>query len=289
MYIYDFYIAGLLLRVCSRYELKDLRELSSFRQADSTQKTPDAKYQIESLPADWAVCGERMLTQRQSAVYRWNGQLHQYFYWSGRKDRYVLLVWQADNPTDYTIYIQDEDRERLLDQFRLSAFLGMEWLLLHYNAFQLHASVIEWRGRGILFTAPSGTGKSTQAQLWHDIEGAEIINGDRGILRRDDGRYRVYGSPYAGTSGIYVNQSAPVGAIVVLSQGQEDRLERLRPTNAFRKLYRESTVASWDAGFVETLTARLMELIGDVPVYHLACRPDEGAVETLKTELKTLW
>lgn len=289
MYYYDFSIAGLLLRVQSRYELTNFHELSAFRQEYRPEKSTDAQYLLRELPRDWTVRGERLLTERQSAIYQWQGQLHRYFYWSGREDRYVLLVQDENDPDRYTICIQEEDRKRLLEQFRLSAFFSMERLLLRHGALQLHASVIEWRGQGILFTAPSGTGKSTQAQLWQDAEDARIINGDRGIMRRMDGTYRVYGSPYAGTSEIYVNQSAPVGAVVVLSQGQENRLERLRPAEAFRKLYRETTVAAWDAGFVERVTELLTDLIGAVPVYHLSCRPDTGAVEVLKAELERIW
>lgn len=62
--------------------------------------------------------------------------------------------------------------------------LGLERLLLSRQGLLLHASFIRWQDRGILFSAPSGTGKSTQADLWVRHRGAEVINGDRAALRR---------------------------------------------------------------------------------------------------------
>ena len=59
------------------------------------------------------------------------------------------------------------------------------------------ASFIRWQGRGILFSAPSGTGKSTQANLWVQHQGAEVINGDRAALRQVGGRWQAFGLPYA--------------------------------------------------------------------------------------------
>ena len=229
---------------------------------------------------------DRVCSQQKSAVYLWQGQRHRYFYWRGTEAQYVLLVQQEDDPYTGTIFIQEQDKDRLLAEFRLSAFFSMEWLLLQHDAFQLHASVIDWNGRGILFTAPSGTGKSTQARLWQEEEGARIINGDRGILRRVDGAYRVYGSPYAGTSGVYENRWVSVDAVVVLSQGKENRLERLNRVTAFSKLYQQATVAAWDPRFVEEMSELLTDLIMQVPVYHLSCRPDADAVKVLKTELE---
>ena len=142
------------------------------------------------------------------------------------------------------------------------------------------------KGDVISVIGPSGTGKSTQADLWKEYTGAKILNGDRAMIRRMGDGYRVYGSPYAGSSGIYTNLSVPVRAIVTLEQGKENRLIPLSPVDAFRKLYRELTVSLWDAGFVEKASEELLEMIGRLPVYHLICTPDRAAVDLLHHELK---
>ena len=88
--------------------------------------------------------------------------------------------------------------------------IGLETLLLQHQGLLLHASLINYAGRAIAFAGPSGVGKSTQADLWKKCLGAEIINGDRAVLRKNADHWIAYGSPYAGTSGIYKNNSAPL-------------------------------------------------------------------------------
>lgn len=286
MFYYDFMITGLLLRVASPFPLANFFELDHYKLEYCPDDEPDALYSIKMLPEDWTTRGELVREERQTAVYEWQGEHHRYYFWSVRtKARYVLLTYRMDDLRNYTIYLQQDGLNELLQQFRLSAFFALEQLLLHHGAFQLHSSVIEWQGQGILFSAPSGTGKSTQAELWRTLEGAQIINGDRAMIRKVREKYVVYGSPYAGTSGIYTNLSVPVRAIVILSQAPENCLERLELTAAFGKLYRESTIPSWDVSFVEKISELIIDLISQVPVYHLACRPDAGAVEVLKQEL----
>ena len=101
----------------------------------------------------------------------------------------------------------------------------------------LHASFVSTRYGGLLFSGVSGIGKSTQADLWQRYEGAELLNGDRTVLRRMDGVWTAFGSPYAGSSNCFVNESRPVRAIVLLSQGSACSLRRLSPAAAFRGLY----------------------------------------------------
>ena len=289
IYTYDFQIADLVLRVRSLFELKNFYELSPFRIPFLPERTPDASYTLELLPRNWTIHGTPLTKDAHSAVYQYENELHRYYFWNVySRDRFVLLRRPLPPPGGHnTIYLQEDTLERILPQFRLSAFLAPERLLLANQAFLLHAAVVQWKGRGILFTAPSGTGKSTQAQLWAELEGAEIINGDRAIIRRKDNGYMVYGSPYAGTSGIYRNSAAPLDTIVVLSQAPENSLQRLTPGAGFRRILPQATALPWDAAFMNGLTELLLDLVPKVSIYHLACLPNAEAVQILKEELTT--
>ncbi len=161
-----------------------------------------------------------------------------------------------------------------------------EYLLNLCHGMILHSSFVRWKGQGILFTAPSGTGKSTQADLWERYEQAEILNGDRTALRYVQNHWRAYGLPYAGSSGIYRNESCPIAAVVVLSQSKENMLQRLNERTAFRHIYSQLTLHPWDSSFMERTLADLDFLLKTIPVYHLSCRPDQEAVELLKQELE---
>lgn len=286
MYQYAFEIAGLRLQVESHFALPDLFELQPYQVPHSRELPPDAVYTVEPLQEDWQISGKKILHDRQRAVYIQGDEEHRYYFWSVHSDsNYVLVRQNPADPSRCRICLPVQDIPRLMPHFRLAAFLAIERLLLYHKAFILHASVVCWQDQGILFSAPSGTGKSTQADLWNRLEGAQIVNGDRGILRYTPQGYRVYGSPYAGTSGVFTNITVPIRAIVVLSQARENSLQRLSPLVAFRKLYSESTALTWDAGFIDQLSGLLLQIVSEVPVYHLACRPDTQAVALLKQVL----
>ena len=176
-------------------------------------------------------------------------------------------------------------REKLLRGItgkQLMAALELPHLLTLHGGFLLHASYIEYAGKAILFTAPSETGKSTQADLWCEHAGASLVNGDRAAVRVLDGAVYACGTPYSGSSPVRRNVKLPLGAIVCLSQAPENTIRRLRGVRAFRSVWEGCTLRTWDRADVELATKTVTEVITRVPVYHLACTPDVRAVELLK-------
>ena len=163
----------------------------------------------------------------------------------------------------------------------------MEYMLSALGVINLHSAFIRHDGGAILFTAPSQTGKSTQAGLWEQYCGAEQINGDRSVIRRVDGVWTAFGFPFAGSSGIYRPDAVPIRAIVVLRQAPENTIERLRPSEAFRLLYSESAIQRWHEAGHTAVVDRLLALSRDIPVYLLRCTPDERAVRLLQQTLST--
>lgn len=163
--------------------------------------------------------------------------------------------------------------------------IGMETLLLQHSGLLLHASLIKYAGKAVAFTGPSGVGKSTHAAIWHTCLGAEILNGDRAVLRNTEKGWRAYGSPYAGTSGIYKNDSAPLAGVVVLQQAKENRLSVLSPEKAFSHLYPELSVHHWDKVFAAKAMDLCLRMIQATPVYLLECLPEESAALLVKKGL----
>ena len=85
------------------------------------------------------------------------------------------------------------------------------------GTLEMHASVIAHEGRGYLFLAKSGTGKSTQSRMWlRCIEGAKLLNDDNPAIRIADGRPLVFGTPWSGKTPCWRNLSVPVKALVRL-------------------------------------------------------------------------
>ena len=163
--------------------------------------------------------------------------------------------------------------------------LNIQGILLSKEVMILHSSFIIHNNESILFTAPSGTGKSTQASLWEKYKGAEIINGDRSAIGTRNGEYFAYGLPFCGSSNICKNKEAPLKAIVVLKQAKENSVRRLSKIEAFKILLGQVAINRWNKKDMELAMILIEELIEKVPVVMLSCRPDKEATDVLNDYL----
>ena len=223
----------------------------------------------------------------------WNG----FRYYVDYGEEQKIFHFEADEKEPYavtnikgngTIQLQylAEVESYLSDMEGIFRHIGFETFLSLYQRMMLHASFVRYQQHAILFSAPSGMGKSTQAQLWETVKDAEIINGDRVALGKTKQGWMAWGIPYAGSSMIYKNESGPIGAIVILKQAKENRIEKISGSMVFGHLYPELSIHHWDERFVERAMTFLMEIIREIPVFLLECLPDESAVHLLYQTLK---
>ncbi len=163
---------------------------------------------------------------------------------------------------------------------------AMRYALLHHNAFMVHASAISYQGNGILFSAPSGTGKTTHTKLWEQFDpSAFILNDDSPIVRfMEDGKAYACGSPWAGASGEGKNAIVPLKAIVFLQQAPENEISRLQTLQALQWLL-GSVNRPVEKGLLDKLFTLIHLLLSETPCYILKCRPDLDAVETVRQAL----
>lgn len=164
--------------------------------------------------------------------------------------------------------------------------LAAEHLLAENGGFVFHCAFIDRDGGAIAFTAPSGTGKSTQASLWQRYRGAETVNGDRGAIRMTAAGPFACGIPFAGSSGICKNKTLPLRAIVYLKQAPETTIRRLRGAEAFRRIWEGCCINIWDRADVTAVSDTVQLLLQTVPVFELACTPDESAVLALEGAMR---
>lgn len=162
--------------------------------------------------------------------------------------------------------------------------LALERWLLQENALVLHSSFIKWKEKGIVFTAPSGTGKSTQADLWHKYKNANIINGDRSIIYKNEQtkKFEVNGLPFCGSSGINLDQNARLNAIIFLSQSKVNKAVPISKLSAVKRLFEEVSVNSWNPNFVEKSFNLIDEIADQIKTIYLECDISKEAVEVLE-------
>lgn len=164
--------------------------------------------------------------------------------------------------------------------------LEAEHHIVRHGGFLLHSSFIRWKDEAVLFTAPSQTGKSTQADLWCRLRGAEQINGDRASVMVNENGVQAWGIPFCGSSGISKNLNAPLRAIVYLTQAPETSVSRLTGLRAFSRVWEGCCVNSWDRNDLARCTDAVMKTVASIPVFHLACTPDEAAVIALERAME---
>lgn len=168
------------------------------------------------------------------------------------------------------------------------AALSLEKRMIEDGAMILHSAYMCLNGKAVLFSAPSETGKSTQAELWERYRGTRTVNGDRSLLTREPDGWYAGGWPICGSSEICHNEAMPVRAIVMLRQAKENRAYRLPGGQAFRELMAQITSNTWDRAFQTAVADQLERLIGETPVLRLECDISEQAVACLENCLRTL-
>ena len=149
-----------------------------------------------------------------------------------------------------------------------------------FDTFLMHGSCVAVDGRGYLFTAKSGTGKSTHTRLWRELFGdrAVMINDDKPLIRVSDGNATVYGTPWNGKHHLGSNRAVPLQAICALERAENNVIRRISAVEAYpillQQIYRPQ-----DSDAMEKTLKLIDRLIGSVALWRLGCNMDPEAAQ----------
>lgn len=170
---------------------------------------------------------------------------------------------------------------RLFDTYKiLNALLFTHLSTRH--AIEMHSSLVDVNGKGIMFLGPSGIGKTTQAELWMKYRDAEIINGDMVFVKQEPECFLGCGSPWHGSSPYCLNKQVPLSALIVLKQSRENSVRRLTGFEMVFSVISSVFFPTWYKEGHEAACKTFDALLKSVPVYELSCRPDEEAVRLIE-------
>lgn len=151
--------------------------------------------------------------------------------------------------------------------------------LMRYNGIMLHASAVAVDGKAYLFSGPSGTGKSTHTRLWQQAFGdrAQVFNDDKPALRRMDGKWYAYGTPWCGKDGINLNMRVPLAGICFLKQAKENSIARLTKKEAVYRVFSQTLHRFYRQENLDLMLTHVDKLVREVPVFELQNLPELAA------------
>ncbi len=148
--------------------------------------------------------------------------------------------------------------------------------ILPYDIIMFHGAVMAVDGKAYIFTAPSGTGKSTHCKLWiKNFPDAHILNGDKPLILFKDGNAFAIGGPWKGKEQFGVNESLPIEAICILERDTVNHIEPISHADCMNTLIRQSNTPEGNGNFVKVV--RLLSRLTNVKFYRLGCNMDDEA------------
>lgn len=230
-------------------------------------------YKIAGLYVDYEPKYPRL--SRQSEIYKCEDNKKANI--TIRFEQGFLDKRQSENP-----HLSVEDCEYI--------WMGSEFyeVLPEFNAFLLHSSAVVYNNQAFLFSAPSGTGKSTHTQLWlKQFEGAYILNDDKPAIKYEDGAFYVYGTPFSGKTDLNVNARVPLQGICMLQRGEKNHIEKMPVEEALFNILNQ-TCRPVDEGRMDKLLDILDALAKAVPIYTLTCNMESEAAIVSYNGMKAL-
>lgn len=200
-------------------------------------------------------------TARQAAPYAFEGK--------GEPDICIRL-----NPADMLAKNPGLGTTELAEYLGTGAVFAQ--YLLDYDGLYIHSSAVALNGKAYLFSAPSGTGKSTHTEKWCRLFGARYINDDKPVLRLLNGSWMAYGTPWSGKNDLSSPEGVPVGSVVVLQRGDKNEICRISAADALPLIMSQSL---WrlQQDRMEKQLSLLDAFLKQVPVFLLTCRNEDAA------------
>lgn len=194
---------------------------------------------------------------------------------------------------DFDIEISPEELARETADFSpaeleaLAIYRKIAARLYEYDAFVLHGVALDVGGDGVVFTAKSGTGKSTHAMLWKKLFGDEcvFVNGDKPIIRFIDGVPYAFGTPYAGKEGYHVNMKTPVRNLAFINRSEENCVKKADKSNLLARLIPSSHIPSEPLARLKTFEL-LGNFIDSVNFWDIFCNMEPEAARVSSSVIR---
>ena len=152
-------------------------------------------------------------------------------------------------------------------------------LVTHGLGVMIHACGVVLGGKGYIFAGPSDAGKTTLARLWANSTDATILGDECLILRKRDGRFWIYGTPWVGEAGLFSPSGAPVEKVFFIHHAHQNSLAELPPEQTAEQLLAQSILTPHDAFAIQYGLDLCLDFVAEIPAYQFGFVPEQSAVQ----------
>lgn len=277
---YHFEIADIRFKILTPMSFEVEKELVPFKK--SSYRVPDVVIQVVTEREHMPEPQEKKLGEDMLLAYYQQDDILLCVA-KGSRGKKISVTVCNDSLASLTCFLNTDIFTKSSQTIgNLLRLLPMRMIFQEQQALFFHASQIAVKGKGILFAAASGVGKTTQAKLWERHQGAEIVCNDRTLVRFG----KTYGYPIDGSEPVISGKVYPLGAVVILMQAKENEIRRLKSSEALVKLMPQVVFDTWSFSQRTLAMEHLMHLFAETPIYLLRCSPDARAVCCLEKQLK---
>jgi len=287
----SFKIGGVTLSVQSDLPLREKTFAPKFQlfRCDDGKGDEVTIYHHPSLPKirNW---GEKIYHRAPWMIYKTPSHYIYQMFVDGNNKPLLVAIFNKDH-TEGHIY-KGKNYIRAFKKGNLTSLLCFPTdqilfapLLADRGGIILHGSGIILKEKGYLFMGHSDAGKTTMVKIFHHH--AKILNDDRMIVRKEEGGFYLYGTPWHGELSLVAPDRVPLKAIFFLNQAEENRIERTEGLEAFKRLYGCTIKALVTELWAKNALDICQALCREVPCYDLYFDKTEGVVSTIEKGVRS--
>lgn len=224
------------------------------------------------------IAGELLLFGSQLDVYRCSGDYMLRF----PSNHHLVLCTLSFDGKEAVFYYDGSTQQEAVDELFYGFRAAFFYLAALHGKYALHSASNYYQEKAWLYSASSGTGKTTHAKLWEKLYAVPVLNGDLNLLGMEKDEVFVYGIPWCGTSGVYTTKKYPLGGIILLKRGTENRVCKLPQDE--RQLYTAQRMISpaWTEKQVDDSLLFAEKLSDRIPIRQLYCTQEPSAAAVMK-------
>lgn len=270
-------IGGICVRLCGQAELFPEQFAAFFCGEEAADQTIEVKAAVPVHKPN----GNVLIRNKEMSICEWDEGYLVLFH----QMKNVIEGYMTKDGSYVRIHALMPQNEKEKDNLFHAIRLFYLYLAQKKGLYAIHSASILYREKAWLFSGHSGMGKSTHTALWHELLHTPYLNGDLNLIGEENGKLKVYGMPWCGTSGIYTTKTQELGGVVLLGRDDTDHLEKLCEAEKIVRVMQRMISPAWTEEQMEKNLDFAERIAEHSQVYYLKCTKNPSAVEPIKAQI----